>query len=880
MPRMVVHEKLANDPADLVEAALIPYDKLFTTSNGEFVQGVVETIIPEKKGGAVRLTNGKEIPYDVLVLAPGSHWDGPLNFPDDDAGVKAFITESRRKFSKANKIVLVGGGAVGVEFAGEIKDIWPKKEVTIVHGDTALLNSTYGASFRKAIYSGLHGRGVNVVLGDYVDEFPVDGAPVRTRNGSVIEADLVVSTKGPRPRTEFVGQSLGEDVLDERGQIKVQPSLQLPRYPNIFAIGDAINTVEQKQVLKAQAHAALVAGNIATYLANASAKLKPYKGSTELIMLTNGRNGGRGYIDVLWGIQLGNFFAKMAKSKELLVPMARKQSLFDTRHGQSYHTFERKKVPYPLAYTKNVFELEALDMRLVHHLNDGSVSFVDFTDENWVVEEGEPSTPQRSLDIGCGTGAWVIDAAKEWPDCEFVGFDLMDIQIPLRSLSPEYAAIAERVTWVHSNFLTNKLPFDDDEFDHVHIQGIAQGVPENKWGPLFEEVNRVLRPGGVVEIMEDDIIFPLLPRWFTAPLRARPRRSTSVHFPDGTHRGLYPFNDTHSDTMQHDHALLESLYKSVFESRFINLSPTAILPSYFTTYFRHVTLGPVISFFMPPVPPLQPLPPQIITSYVIDPNSDTLDSRTSTVFASPNEVRATSLSFSSSTTESSQASSMFTGTRRKSSSVSTYDSPSSGPNEAPDGIPDGPPKPPAPPRTYTLDMAGDTAEEPSSPSASRKLLRKQLGALNERSLAMHLYRSYQLVIACQEEMWEELKDRLRNRKDELKPFGWEDDEELEELQNRKKFELLVDRYRTYGLFLLLLRLVNWWIPEICDFIVARPLSLQGIGWLQPPREPLSKAELIEEERIRAAILEARAYADIDEAADAVRAVRVLVGYKL
>lgn len=28
--------------------------------------------------------------------------------------------------------------------------------------------------------------------------------------------------------------------------------------------------------------------------------------------------------------------------------------------------------------------------------------------------------------------------------------------------------------------LTTKLPFDDDEFDHVHIQSIARGVPENK----------------------------------------------------------------------------------------------------------------------------------------------------------------------------------------------------------------------------------------------------------------------------------------------------------------------------------------------------------------------------------------------------------------
>ena len=28
--------------------------------------------------------------------------------------------------------------------------------------------------------------------------------------------------------------------------------------------------------------------------------------------------------------------------------------------------------------------------------------------------------------------------------------------------------------------VTNKLPFAEDEFDHVHVQSIATGVPENK----------------------------------------------------------------------------------------------------------------------------------------------------------------------------------------------------------------------------------------------------------------------------------------------------------------------------------------------------------------------------------------------------------------
>lgn len=72
----------------------------------------------------------------------------------------------------------------------------------------------------------------------------------------------------------------------------------------------------------------------------------------------------------------------------------------------------------------------------------------------------------------------------------------------------------------------------------------------------------------------------------------------------------------------------------------------------------------------------------------------------------------------------------------------------------------------------------------------------RLMTLSERSLAMHLYRSYQSVLACQEAMWEELMDRVWNRKEELVPFGWDDDEELEELQSRKKFEKLMERFQS------------------------------------------------------------------------------------
>lgn len=73
----------------------------------------------------------------------------------------------------------------------------------------------------------------------------------------------------------------------------------------------------------------------------------------------------------------------------------------------------------------------------------------------------------------------------------------------------------------------------------------------------------------------------------------------------------------------------------------------------------------------------------------------------------------------------------------------------------------------------------------------------ELMSLAPDTLASQLYRAYESVLACQEAMWEQLRDCIRNRPHELKALGWDDDEELEEMKTRKKFETLIQRYREY-----------------------------------------------------------------------------------
>ncbi|KAI9441256.1 FAD/NAD-P-binding domain-containing protein [Lactarius indigo] len=275
----------------LEDDVLIPYDNLLVNGNGTIKVGRVTSIEQNKENSG------------SVILSTGERWDGPLAFPDDRAAVLEHIKSWRRKFENASGIILAGGGA---NTAGEIKDAFPRKKVTIVHSDSQLLNSAYPNKYRKLVEKDVTSRGVNIVFNDYRQ----------------LEGDLIVPTFGSRPGTGFV-KSLGSGVLNARGQIKVAPTFQIESHPNIYAIGDVIDWSEQKQAAKAPKHAQIAAANILSQL-NGSSPSKQYTGQPELIIITNGKKHGSSYLGFLWGITLGNWFSSSMKGKELMVSMTRK----------------------------------------------------------------------------------------------------------------------------------------------------------------------------------------------------------------------------------------------------------------------------------------------------------------------------------------------------------------------------------------------------------------------------------------------------------------------------------------------------------------------------------------------------------------------------
>ncbi|OCF33245.1 hypothetical protein I316_04986 [Kwoniella heveanensis BCC8398] len=85
-----------------------------------------------------------EVPFWRCIIATGASQPVPT-MPDprwSEAEFKAGLKIAQDDIRKATRVVVAGGGAVGIEIAGEIKAHYPEKQVTIVHKDIGLMSPT------------------------------------------------------------------------------------------------------------------------------------------------------------------------------------------------------------------------------------------------------------------------------------------------------------------------------------------------------------------------------------------------------------------------------------------------------------------------------------------------------------------------------------------------------------------------------------------------------------------------------------------------------------------------------------------------------------------------------------------------------------------
>ena len=247
----------------------------------------------------VGFADGCQLAYDLLSLDVGSETNSAwlagfgrrlLTVKPLDAFQTAWadLMDSDRAEYDA-RIVVVGGGAAGVELALAMRSALNRAArrtaITLVEGQSGLLSG--------------HNRGVRKRAARALDRASIDVRPgrakgveagVRLATGETLEADAMVAATGARA-PDWLGSS--GLALDGRGFVAVDPYQRSLSHANVFAAGDvssrADNNLPKSGVHAVRAGPVLAHNLLATWQNGALTPYRPKAASLYLMVSGNGR---------------------------------------------------------------------------------------------------------------------------------------------------------------------------------------------------------------------------------------------------------------------------------------------------------------------------------------------------------------------------------------------------------------------------------------------------------------------------------------------------------------------------------------------------------------------------------------------------------------
>ncbi|WP_433337737.1 NAD(P)/FAD-dependent oxidoreductase [Spirillospora sp. CA-294931] len=249
--------------------------------------------------GGVTLASGTRVEADYLVLATGSDYAYPAK-PDAHSSQEALedLRLTHKELAGTEDVLILGAGPVGLELAGEIKEVWPGKSVTIVDPAEELLPG-FQPELRDDLRRQLDGLGVRLLLGTGLAGPPATEAgqagrfTVTTTHGEEIGADIWFRAHGVRINSDY----LADGRLTARtpgGQVPVTEHLTVRGHAHVYAVGDITDVAETKMAGYAITHAEIVAENILAQLRGEPPTAVYRPSSDPAILLPLGTRGGVG----------------------------------------------------------------------------------------------------------------------------------------------------------------------------------------------------------------------------------------------------------------------------------------------------------------------------------------------------------------------------------------------------------------------------------------------------------------------------------------------------------------------------------------------------------------------------------------------------------
>ncbi len=193
---------------------------------------------------------GRTITAARIVVAVGGY---PLIQPPIP-GMELGITSDQAFGLPAlpRRVLMVGGGYIGVEFAGIFHGLGA--EVDVVYRQHLPLRG-FDDDIRHALADGMKKDGIRLHPSQTVHSIEAVGKARRVvlTNGHTLEVDIVFFAVGRAPKTGGLGLEHAGVTVDAKGAIKVDAEFATA-VPHIFAIGDVANTMNLTPVAIAEGH--------------------------------------------------------------------------------------------------------------------------------------------------------------------------------------------------------------------------------------------------------------------------------------------------------------------------------------------------------------------------------------------------------------------------------------------------------------------------------------------------------------------------------------------------------------------------------------------------------------------------------------------------
>jgi NADPH-dependent 2,4-dienoyl-CoA reductase/sulfur reductase-like enzyme/nitrite reductase/ring-hydroxylating ferredoxin subunit len=208
----------------------------------DFAQEVVTGVDFGNK--TVKTESGKDFPYTKVILATGGTPNG-LPLPGFKDGLKnIFVLRDVNDVQnimnavgdKGKKIVIIGTSFIGMEVANALAK---ENTVTLVGMEEAPLERVMGKEVGRIFQKMLEKNGANFKMGASVDSASGSGSvkSVKLKDGTELEADLVILGVGVKPATQYLKDSQ-EVQLEKDGSLPVDDSFKVKGVSDAWAIGD------------------------------------------------------------------------------------------------------------------------------------------------------------------------------------------------------------------------------------------------------------------------------------------------------------------------------------------------------------------------------------------------------------------------------------------------------------------------------------------------------------------------------------------------------------------------------------------------------------------------------------------------------------------